>query len=75
MNAAFDANDADDDQHLTLDEFRSALDQPTRLAFQAADSNKDSKLSQAEASSAVRGAVRRLWVPAAAGGTKPITTN
>jgi len=73
--AAFNANDANDDQHLTLDEFRSALDGPTRFAFQAADSNKDGKLSEAEAGGAVRGAVRRLWVPTAASGTKPVTTN
>lgn len=74
-SAAFEANDANDDQFLTLDEFRSALDQPTRLAFQAADANKDGKLSQPEAGSAVRGAVRRLWVPAATTGVKPVTTN
>jgi hypothetical protein len=64
--SVFDQSDTNQDRTLTLEEFRAALDAPTRIAFDAADVNNDGKLTVEEAASAVQGIVRRVWLPAAA---------
>jgi Ca2+-binding EF-hand superfamily protein len=60
---AFLAYDADGDKTLVLDEFQAALKESSRLAFRAADSNQDGKLTESEISNAVRGVAQRVWLP------------
>lgn len=62
-SSAFLAYDSDGDKNLTLDEFQAALKEPSRLAFEAADLNKDGRLTDADVSSAVRGLAQRAWLP------------
>ena len=62
--SAFDATDRDHDSKLTLEELRGALEEPTRMAFQAADADGDGALSRAEAGTAMRSMMRSLWLPA-----------
>lgn len=64
--SVFESSDGNHDGGLTLEEFRAALDGPTRVAFTAADTNHDGKLTSTEAAGAVRGVVRRVWLPAVA---------
>jgi len=73
--SVFEQSDKDDDRALTLEEFRSALDSPTRLAFDSSDTNHDGKLTADEAAMAVQALVRRVWLPALAASKQlPLST-
>jgi Ca2+-binding EF-hand superfamily protein len=72
--AAFSATDSNRDDKLTLEEFRAALEEPARFAFQAADLDKNGMLSETEAASAAKNRARRLWLPATPG-AKTATTD
>jgi Ca2+-binding EF-hand superfamily protein len=64
-SGAFLTYDGNGDKKLSLDEFQSALKESSRVAFQAADTDKDGALTANEVGSAVRGIARRVWLPAA----------
>lgn len=62
--AAFQATDQNRDSKLSLDEFRAALDAPTKVAFELSDANHDGALSESEAAGAMARVASRLWIPA-----------
>jgi|GEM_PF-2077741 len=62
-HAAFQSTDTNRDGKLNLEEFRAALDAPTRLAFNASDRNNDGALTETEAAVAMSRFVRSLGLP------------
>ena len=52
-HASFAAADTDHNGGVDLNEFQAALQQPIKVAFTMADTNKDGKLTEAEASAAM----------------------
>lgn len=61
--AAFQATDENSDNKLSLEEFRSALDAPSKVAFEVSDADHDGTLTESEAAIAMSRVVSRLWIP------------
>jgi hypothetical protein len=62
--SAFAISDSDGNKKLSLEEFKSALDAPARVAFKAADLDNDGALTSDEAASALSALTRQVWLPA-----------
>lgn len=63
-SVTFNAADADDSGHLTIQEFQNAWTTPAKLAFELADANGNGQLTQEEATIAVSSVVQQLGMPA-----------
>jgi hypothetical protein len=70
----FRSADQNGDGRLDLAEFQRAVDDTTKVAFEAGDLNDNGTLTQQEAATALSGVVRRLGIPAPMK-TTPMKTN
>lgn len=70
-HAAFQSTDHNHDGKIDLEEFRSALEAPAKVAFELSDQNRDGALTEGEGALAISRLVSHLWLPPSEATSQP----